>query len=84
MRISAVLIVRDEARCLARCLESVRPVVDEIVVTDTGSTDDSPDIGFPRNQFRGKNPRWGAGKSANKKRDEADRGTAFHERLLFP
>lgn len=41
MRISAVLIVRNEEACLARCLESVRPVVDEIVVADTGSEDRS-------------------------------------------
>lgn len=33
------MIVRDEAALLARCLESVRGVVDEIVVVDTGSTD---------------------------------------------
>jgi len=39
MSISAVLIVRDEAESIARCLESLRPAVDEIVVVDTGSTD---------------------------------------------
>ncbi|MBI2425183.1 MAG: glycosyltransferase [Candidatus Hydrogenedentes bacterium] len=39
--ISAVLIVRDEARHLANCLRALRGVVDEIVVADTGSTDDS-------------------------------------------
>lgn len=37
--LTAVLIVRDEARCIARCLESVRPHVDRILVVDTGSTD---------------------------------------------
>ncbi len=37
--IAAVLIVRDEARCIVRCLESVRPHVDRMVVLDTGSTD---------------------------------------------
>src|SRR4051812_15611125 len=35
------MIVRDEARCIVRCLESVRDVVDEMVVVDTGSTDDT-------------------------------------------
>ena len=40
-RIAATLIVRNEARCLARCLESVAPFVDRMVVLDTGSTDDS-------------------------------------------
>lgn len=33
------MIVKDEERHLAACLESVRDVVDEIVVVDTGSTD---------------------------------------------
>lgn len=42
--VSAALIVRDEAAVLAECLESIRPVVDEIVVLDTGSVDDSPMI----------------------------------------
>lgn len=40
--LAAVLIVRNEARCIVRCLESVRPWVDRIVVVDTGSTDDTP------------------------------------------
>ena len=40
--LAAVLIVRDEARCIVRCLDSVRPFVDRIVVLDTGSTDDTP------------------------------------------
>ena len=39
--LAAVLIVRNEARCIARCLDSVRPWVDHIVVLDTGSSDDS-------------------------------------------
>ncbi|WP_243058868.1 glycosyltransferase [Nocardioides sp. SR21] len=38
-RVSLAMIVRDEARCITRCLESVRDVVDEMVVVDTGSTD---------------------------------------------
>lgn len=44
MKLSACLIVRDEAANLAACLESIRPHVDEICVLDTGSTDDSPAI----------------------------------------
>ena len=39
--IDLVMIVRDEARCLARCLRSVRPWVDRMVVLDTGSSDDT-------------------------------------------
>jgi hypothetical protein len=35
------MIVRDEARSIERCLASVRDLVDEMVVVDTGSTDDT-------------------------------------------
>lgn len=35
------MIVRNEARCITRCLESVRPYVDRMVVLDTGSTDET-------------------------------------------
>jgi glycosyltransferase involved in cell wall biosynthesis len=44
MKISCCMIVRDEAKNLAHCLESVRPYVDELCILDTGSTDDSPAI----------------------------------------
>jgi hypothetical protein len=39
--LSACLIVKNEAANLGRCLASLAPVVDEIVVVDTGSTDDT-------------------------------------------
>lgn len=42
--IALALIARDEARCLARCLASVRPWVDRMVVLDTGSVDATPVI----------------------------------------
>jgi tetratricopeptide (TPR) repeat protein len=42
--LSAALIVRDEARFIGDCLTSVVGVVDEIVVVDTGSTDETPEI----------------------------------------
>lgn len=41
MLLSAALIVRDEARVLGGCLASIEDVVDEIVLVDTGSQDDS-------------------------------------------
>ncbi len=41
MKLSCCLIVRDESLNLERCLQSVRPFVDEICIVDTGSTDDS-------------------------------------------
>lgn len=43
-RLALVMIVRDEARCIARCLESVKPHVDAMIVLDTGSTDDTAAI----------------------------------------
>ncbi|GAP38216.1 glycosyltransferase [Piscinibacter sakaiensis] len=39
--LALVMIVRNESRCLARCLDSARPWVDELCVLDTGSTDDT-------------------------------------------
>jgi GT2 family glycosyltransferase/tetratricopeptide (TPR) repeat protein len=42
--LSACLIVKDEERMLPACLESLRDAVDEIVVYDTGSSDDTVQI----------------------------------------
>jgi len=39
--LSVVMIVKNEAACLGDCLESVRSIADEILVADTGSTDDT-------------------------------------------
>ena len=44
MRLSACLIVRDEAVDLPRALASLDGAVDEIVVVDTGSRDPTPEI----------------------------------------
>lgn len=44
MRITATLIARNEEHFLADCLKSIRPLVDEIVVVDTGSRDATPAI----------------------------------------
>lgn len=40
-RLSVAMIVRNEREVLARSIESVRPIADEIVVLDTGSTDET-------------------------------------------
>lgn len=42
--IIACLIVKDEAPVIRRCLDSLRPFVDAVVVADTGSTDDTWNI----------------------------------------
>jgi tetratricopeptide (TPR) repeat protein len=44
LTISLCMIVKDEEQMLPRCLEAVRPAVDEIIVVDTGSTDATMDI----------------------------------------
>ena len=35
------MIVRNEARCIARCLRSARTLVQTMIVVDTGSSDDT-------------------------------------------
>lgn len=42
--ISLCMIVKNEEEVLGRCLESVGPVADEIVILDTGSTDRTKEI----------------------------------------
>ncbi len=42
--VSLCMIIKDEEKYLARCLASVKPIVDEMIVVDTGSTDRSKDI----------------------------------------
>lgn len=39
-----VMIVKNEERCLEKCLKAVRNLVDEIYITDTGSTDKTVEI----------------------------------------
>lgn len=43
-KISLTMIVKNEERCLERCLKSVAPHVDEMIVVDTGSTDNTKGI----------------------------------------
>jgi len=42
--VSLCMIVKNEEDCLEACLESVKSVVDEIIIIDTGSTDSTLDI----------------------------------------
>ncbi|WP_158306708.1 tetratricopeptide repeat-containing glycosyltransferase family 2 protein [Alicyclobacillus acidocaldarius] len=39
--VSALVLFRDDARTIKRCIEALRPAVDEIIAVDTGSTDGS-------------------------------------------
>ncbi len=44
MKLSACLITKNEERCLARCIESMQGIIDELIVVDTGSTDSTVEI----------------------------------------
>jgi glycosyltransferase involved in cell wall biosynthesis len=55
VKLSLAMIAKNEARCLARCLRSIRSTVNEIIVTDTGSMDDTVKIAT---EFGAKVPRF--------------------------
>lgn len=42
--ISLCMIVKDEEKVLARCLDSVKDAVDEIIIVDTGSRDGTKEV----------------------------------------
>lgn len=44
IRISLCMIVKNEERVLARCLDTIADLMDEIVIVDTGSTDATKEI----------------------------------------
>ena len=44
VKVSLCMIVRDEESVLGRCLESIKDVVDEIIVVDTGSVDETKKV----------------------------------------
>lgn len=46
--ISLCLIVKNEEQTLARCLDSVKDIADEIVIVDTGSSDRTKEIAEKR------------------------------------
>lgn len=44
--LSICLIIKNEQNCLRRCLSSIKAIANEIIIVDTGSTDDSLWIAF--------------------------------------
>lgn len=44
MKLSVMVCVKNEEQLLGRCLDSVRPVADELIVVDTGSTDGTVEV----------------------------------------
>jgi glycosyltransferase involved in cell wall biosynthesis len=44
VRLSAILVVQNEAHCLEQCLRSISQVADEIIVLDSGSEDETVSI----------------------------------------
>lgn len=44
--ISLCMIVKNEERVLARCLECIKDLMDEIIIVDTGSTDRTKEIAY--------------------------------------
>lgn len=43
-KLSCTILCRDDGATLQACLESIRPHVDELIIVDTGSNDNSPEI----------------------------------------
>lgn len=42
--ITGAVIVKDEERCIQRCLDTLLPLVDEVIIVDTGSLDNTVNI----------------------------------------
>uniref|UniRef100_A0A6C0KF39 Glycosyltransferase 2-like domain-containing protein n=1 Tax=viral metagenome TaxID=1070528 RepID=A0A6C0KF39_9ZZZZ len=42
--LTLIMIVKNESKIMTRCLDSIRQYVDHIVISDTGSTDSTPEI----------------------------------------
>jgi len=49
--LSLCMIIKNEEKCLERCLSSVKNCIDEIVIVDTGSTDASKEIANKFNAY---------------------------------
>ena len=42
--LAACMIVKNEAHCIIRCLESIKPYINYWVICDTGSTDGTQNV----------------------------------------
>jgi len=72
LRLSVILITKNEAERLPRCLESVRGLADEIVVLDSGSTDATLEIARRHTDKVYSRPDWpGFGPQKNRALDYA-------------
>ena len=49
--ISLCMIVKNESAVLARCLDSIADLMDEIIIVDTGSTDNTKEIAAQYTSF---------------------------------
>lgn len=55
--LSLVMIVKNESKIIERCLDSVKSIIDSIIISDTGSTDDTISIienYIEKNKLKGK------------------------------
>ena len=43
-QLSLVMIVKNESKIIERCLDSIKPIIDSIIISDTGSTDNTIEI----------------------------------------
>ena len=46
MKLNLVMIVKNEERTLEKCLRAVKPLVDNMIIVDTGSDDSTREIAF--------------------------------------
>lgn len=44
MKLNLVMIVKNEERSLRRCLEAAKPLVDQVIIADTGSSDQTVEL----------------------------------------
>ena len=42
--INLCMIVKDEAHIIERCLHSVKPLIDKVLIVDTGSSDNTIEV----------------------------------------